>query len=79
MYQCFKTPEGIWGYGCNLVIFNKSVNEGYIISNFDIFAYSAVESNTFTLEHNVKMNHTLNAASHQFAIYASAHEVTRLS
>lgn len=54
MYQCFKAPESIWGYGCNLVIFNKSVNKGYIISDFDILAYYTIVYSTFTLEHNAK-------------------------
>lgn len=54
MYQCFKAPEGIWRYGCNLVIFNKSVNEG-----FDRFAYYIAEvSKTLALlEHTVTVNH----------------------
>lgn len=27
VYQRFQAPEGRWGYRCNFVIFNKSVNE----------------------------------------------------
>lgn len=33
MYQRFQAPESMWGYRCNLVIFNKSVNEKFFISN----------------------------------------------
>lgn len=32
MYQSFQAPESVWGYRCNFVIFNKSVNEKYFIS-----------------------------------------------